>query len=118
MKRVLILLALTSALLSSCVFPYSNSGGRGTYSEGTLTYEGREYTLSDSMSLDFSDFTDYREGLLTYCEKIGAVRNAEIYQIKGYDWEEWLYVDNISMLYSDSLPNGVYERSDKGQESP
>lgn len=74
----------------------------------TVSFDGIDYVLQEDIGLDFSGFNGFNEGIGELCEKVGSIRNVDVYKIKGLEQSEWIFLDDTSMLSSNGPYGGVY----------
>ncbi|GAE89790.1 hypothetical protein [Acetivibrio straminisolvens] len=110
-KGISILLAVVLIAGMAGVFTGCVNDSSKVKSKDSVTFDGVDYILHENVGLDFSGFKDFHEGLGVLCEKIGRLSDADVYKINGLNQNEWIFLDNNSMLSPDAPYGGVYRSS-------
>lgn len=98
-----VLTAGVAGLLAGCTKVQGKAG-----LSNSVNLDGTDYILQPNIQINFDGFDNLSEGLSELCEKVGTVGNADIYRIRDLGQDDWIFVDNNSMLSSNAPYGGVY----------
>lgn len=110
-RIVIIMIAVILTAGMASVLAGCTKEGSTKAINNSVKFDGTDYIIQPNIQLNFDGFDSVNDGLSEMCEKVGTVGNADVYRIRGLEQDDWIFVDNNSMLSSNASYSGIYRSS-------
>ena len=97
-RIVIIMIAVILTAGMASVLAGCTKEGSTKAINNSVKFDGTDYIIQPNIQLNFDGFDSVNDGLSEMCEKVGTVGNADVYRIRGLEQDDWIFVDNNSML--------------------